>query len=689
MKRRYMALLIALMLVACSTQALAVRGYVGNLVHKGVSGFDVTAYGAKGDGATDDEPAFTLAIAAAAGGRVIVPEAAVSYKLSANVTVPAGVTVVFQQGGLLSIDNTFTFAVNGSLAAGLYQIFSGAGTATIAAGRAREVYPQWWGALGDDSNDDTTAIQDAITAANGGRVYFTRGTYKITTALDMDEEGTRLVGESWRDTIIKVYGGVNGIEITDEECSISDLSVMCDSATEGTGLGIKLGGDNTVLAMRTKLTRVWVGARPGTSTNFFAVGIDVEGVCYYSSFISCYLRANTIGIKFYKGTHPNFGPNECHVFDTNIHSGDYGIQIGESGTTTTEIRVAMTSIEGTAVAGINVESNGNIIESCRFEPASGDVVILASGVLGNVLRHNFSSAQDDKYVTDSSTNATNTIEKYHKTFGITGAGNTPYSEADYGGTISLGYDAGTNSATDWKFEATKGDLQLEASTGGKKIDVLSDTEITGTLDVTGNTTISGQFRVIDDTVDDFRSSIILTSSVADNTNKGFRYGTLHYDVDEQPVYLLNGLSTAGVNQFNIGGGTSLGNAVTEINFYTASNRVTTTGTKALRIESDGDVIALFDLVAATLNFAADAEASDTYVIALSPAPAAYTTGMPITFTANTANTGACTVNANSLGAKSLKLGVSTDPGNDYIKAGSIVHAVYDGTNFQMLQPAAQ
>lgn len=93
--------------------------------------------------------------------------------------------------------------------------------------------------------------------------------------------------------------------------------------------------------------------------------------------------------------------------------------------------------------------------------------------------------------------------------------------------------------------------------------------------------------------------------------------------------------------------------------------------------------------ATTINFAADAGSTDTYVITLAPVPAAYVTGMMITFTANTANTGAASINVNGLGAKALKKAVSTDPGDNFIKAGSVVVAVYDGTNFQMLQPAAQ
>ena len=104
---------------------------------------------------------------------------------------------------------------------------------------------------------------------------------------------------------------------------------------------------------------------------------------------------------------------------------------------------------------------------------------------------------------------------------------------------------------------------------------------------------------------------------------------------------------------------------------------------AVNIESTGNTIIGKQLVAGNVNFAADAEASDTYVITLSPAPTAYTTGMPIAFTANTANTGACTVNVNALGAKSLKVLNDRDPGNGYIESGSVVTAVYDGTNFQI------
>ncbi len=86
------------------------------------------------------------------------------------------------------------------------------------------------------------------------------------------------------------------------------------------------------------------------------------------------------------------------------------------------------------------------------------------------------------------------------------------------------------------------------------------------------------------------------------------------------------------------------------------------------------------------NFGADAGANDSYVITLSPAPAAYTTGMIVVFKANTVNTGAASINVNSLGAKTIVKRVSTALANGDIPALSFNILVYDGTNFKLLNP---
>ena len=88
-------------------------------------------------------------------------------------------------------------------------------------------------------------------------------------------------------------------------------------------------------------------------------------------------------------------------------------------------------------------------------------------------------------------------------------------------------------------------------------------------------------------------------------------------------------------------------------------------------------------------YAASSAGSDTYAITLSPVPAAYATGMVVNFEADVANTGAATLNVNTLGAITIKKNNDQDLDSNDIEAGQIVTVVYDGTNFQMQSQLAQ
>ena len=86
------------------------------------------------------------------------------------------------------------------------------------------------------------------------------------------------------------------------------------------------------------------------------------------------------------------------------------------------------------------------------------------------------------------------------------------------------------------------------------------------------------------------------------------------------------------------------------------------------------------------NVGIDAGSNDTYVVTLSPAPAAYATGLIVILKANTANTGAASVNVNSLGAKTIVKRLNTTLANSDILAGMFCYLIYDGTNFVILNP---
>ena len=86
------------------------------------------------------------------------------------------------------------------------------------------------------------------------------------------------------------------------------------------------------------------------------------------------------------------------------------------------------------------------------------------------------------------------------------------------------------------------------------------------------------------------------------------------------------------------------------------------------------------------SYCADAGASDNYACNLSPSPVAYVTGTTYYFKANTANTGAATINFNILGAKTIVKvagGVPTTLANNDIRVGQVVVVTYDGINMQL------
>ena len=79
--------------------------------------------------------------------------------------------------------------------------------------------------------------------------------------------------------------------------------------------------------------------------------------------------------------------------------------------------------------------------------------------------------------------------------------------------------------------------------------------------------------------------------------------------------------------------------------------------------------------------------TDTLTGTLSPAIAAYAAGNLFSFVAANTNTGAATINLNSLGAKSItKLGTTALAAGDIV-SGQVHLIEYDGTRFQLINPS--
>ena len=85
-----------------------------------------------------------------------------SISVTADATVPSNITLKFLHGGDLNISATKTVTVNGGIEAGNYQIFTGSGTVAI---HNAILNVKWWGAKGDKSTDDSSAIDKASAAS--------------------------------------------------------------------------------------------------------------------------------------------------------------------------------------------------------------------------------------------------------------------------------------------------------------------------------------------------------------------------------------------------------------------------------------------------------------------------------------------------------------------------------------------
>lgn len=87
-----------------------------------------------------------------------------------------------------------------------------------------------YGAEGDDTTDDTDAIQDAIDAAVAANksVYFPAGTYKITSSLTVGDE-IGIIGDGSQQSVIKLYTS-----------SASTFAIVCDLPDNFSVVGLSI-----------------------------------------------------------------------------------------------------------------------------------------------------------------------------------------------------------------------------------------------------------------------------------------------------------------------------------------------------------------------------------------------------------------------------------------------------------------
>ena len=120
--------------------------------------------------------------------------ATTTYTLSTDETIPTNVSLEIEKGSIISIDTGKTLTINSFFKAEAYKVFNltGTGVVVFGGGNLKEYYTEWWGALGDGSTDDYTAIRAAYTCAlnsKGGIIQFLGKRYVIDSVIEIGLAG--------------------------------------------------------------------------------------------------------------------------------------------------------------------------------------------------------------------------------------------------------------------------------------------------------------------------------------------------------------------------------------------------------------------------------------------------------------------------------------------------------------------
>jgi hypothetical protein len=83
------------------------------------------------------------------------------------------------------------------------------------------------------------------------------------------------------------------------------------------------------------------------------------------------------------------------------------------------------------------------------------------------------------------------------------------------------------------------------------------------------------------------TAVLNADSATNSATKATAFGLKHYTNAEEPLYGMSLFSDSTTNIVRFGGGNSAANAATQLEFYTAANNTTTTGTLRTTIASDG------------------------------------------------------------------------------------------------------
>lgn len=201
-----------------SSGSIAVfNGTTGQAVKAADVFYSPKAFGAAGDGVTDDYIPFSACITAAAAAGAVVYIGPGTYLLGTSFSLS---TPLLFMGGILKPANgvTLTLTGNSDLDAPSYKIFDLSLGGVVAGNpRLKEncIYSEWWGAIPDGSTDCTPSFTYALAFLKqyirgdrkGGTLQLLTGLYKVVSGFTIDFPSCHIQGRGKFATTINMTTG--------------------------------------------------------------------------------------------------------------------------------------------------------------------------------------------------------------------------------------------------------------------------------------------------------------------------------------------------------------------------------------------------------------------------------------------------------------------------------------------------
>lgn len=244
---------LTILLDAHADEIEAIETALGaNLVNVRTAALDVRRYGAVIDNATDDAGAFNAALTAAVSGQAVYAPPG-SYKVAANVTIPAGVTL--NLAGAINLGTNAVIRLDGAGAK-----LTGVGSINYATSSV----PSYAVRHGRDN-----CVVDGLTFTGTARTAAIRVAYD-----DVGTDVTSIQGGGIRNCLFS--GTAYGILKLDTACVTSDFSIRNVSMLNivgGDGIEWNLGNDDGLIIDGVQLN----GVARGSVANA-GIGIGVAGL---------------------------------------------------------------------------------------------------------------------------------------------------------------------------------------------------------------------------------------------------------------------------------------------------------------------------------------------------------------------------------------------------------------------------